>query len=123
MEKEIKFKIPGTYKGHSVKQNGVVELNLGFKYSELHLSVLNTQLLNENISLFAKLDGSVESLGVFMIKNIGIDHDGNSTIKYGSTMDNAESNTINELSYKKTDDVMFMLKATIEVEEGEDEDE
>lgn len=124
MEKEVKFKITGVYKGHSVKQNGIVELNLGFRYSELHLSVLNTQLLNENVSLYAKIDGKVEQLGIFMIKNISIDHDGNSTIKYGSTIDNAETNKINDLSHKKSDEVMFLVKATIDLEEEEeDEDE
>jgi len=121
MANEIKFKAVGNYRGHSVKQNGILELNLGFKYEELTKTVMATQLLNENVALYAKLSSGVESLGSFMVKNISIDHDGNSQVRYNTNMDHAEANTINELARLKGEDVRFLFKATVEEEGGEDE--
>lgn len=121
MAKDVKFKAVGNYKGHSVKANGIIELNIGYKYDELVNTILATQLLNENVTMVAKLSDGATNLGSFMIKNIAIDHDGNSTIRYNSNMDHVEADSVNDLARMKNEDVRFMFKASIEEESEEDE--
>lgn len=121
MAKDVKFKAVGNYKGHSVKANGILELNVGYKYDELTNTVLATQLLNENVTIIAKLPAGAETLGSFMVKNISIDHDGNSVIRYNSNMDHVEANVVNDLARQKNEDIRFMFKASIE-EAGEDDE-
>lgn len=121
MGKDVKFKAVGNYKGHAVKANGILELNIGYKYDELVNTIQATQLLNENVTIMAKLQSGVETLGSFMVKNIAIDHDGNSTIRYNSNMDHVEANIVNDLARMKNEDIRFMFKASIE-EAGEDDE-
>ena len=68
---KIKLKAVGKYHGHNIKPNKAVDLTLKLEYSELTKTVQMLQLLNENITIAAKVaDEKPKVLGMYMVKNI-----------------------------------------------------
>jgi len=106
------------YKGHSVSANGSVNLTLKAKYSELTTSVKLLQLLNNDVTIKVK-KGSDKSqkLGIFRIKSVTIDGDGESVVKFNSIIDYVEIDNVNEI----VGDEEFKTLFTSEVEEEETE--
>jgi hypothetical protein len=119
-EQIIKFKAIGDYNGHSVKTNKAVDLGFKFPYDEMTNYIKLIQLLNENVEIAVKMgDEKPMKLGTFMIKNIGIDHDGQGTVKFNSQLDFVEADALNKLVGERFN---IMFKAVIDVE-GEEADE
>jgi len=118
---EIKVKAVGKYHGHSVKPNGAVDLSFKLPYDELTSVVKTLQMLNVNITIMAKIeDDKPIKLGMLMLKNVTIDHDGEAVLKFNSQLDYVEADNINDLA--KTERFTLLMKAEIEAEtEADDE--
>lgn len=113
----VKVKAIAKYNGHSIKNNKSVDLSLVFGYDEMSNYIQLIQMLNENIDIKVKIgDSKPIGIGMFMIRDIKIDHDGQGVIKFNSLLDHVEPDEINTL-VGETFTVLF--KATIE---GESED-
>ena len=122
----VKVKQIVTYGGHSMSANGSVNLTLKAAYSELTNSVQQLQMLNNDVSIKAKLPGGKPmKLGMFRIKQIAIDGDGESVLKFNGLSDYIEMDNLNLLPLNSDDNKEFvvMLEAEIEDENGEDEEE
>ena len=78
---QIKVKQLVEYNGHGLRANGSVDLNLKAKYSNLVNTIQLMQLLNNDITIKARVSNKVTRLGVFRIKSIVIDGDGESKVK------------------------------------------
>lgn len=124
--KNIKVKQVVVYGGHSLKANGAVDFTLKSAYSELVNSIQLMQMLNNDVDIKAKLPGSKPmKLGMFRIKQIIIDGDGESILKFNGLNDHIEMDNLNLLPLNTDDNKEFavMMEAEIEEEEeGEDED-
>lgn len=124
--KTIKIKEIVSYGGHNITANGLVNLTLKAQYSQLVNTIKCTQLLNNDITLIARINNKPENLGTFKIKQIDISGDGESKIKLFGGVDYVETDLINNLPLNIDDvkDFIVLLKADVEVEEQvEDEDE
>lgn len=109
-----------TYKGHSLKENGNINLTLKFKYDELVKTIQLAQMLNNDVKVAVRLPGeSSISLGMFRIKNISIDDDGESTLKLNSLNDFVEVDNLNSLVTKEA----FQIKFVTEIEKEEEDEE
>lgn len=117
---KIKVKSVVNYAGHGLSANGSVNLTLKASYSELPNSVQLLQMLNNDVHIKAKMPdtGYKYDIGIFRIKSINFDGDGESTIKFNSTDDFVETNNLNELVTKELFTVLFW--ANVEVEGGEE---
>lgn len=121
-ETVIKIKEVVKYAGHSLSANGSVNFNLKASYSELTNTIQVMQLLNNDVTIKAKLPGNKPmKLGMFRIKQIVIDGDGESQLKFNGLNDYIEMDNLNLLPLNNDDNKEFviMLEAEIE-EEGED---
>jgi hypothetical protein len=118
---EIKIKALAKYNGHSIKTNRAVDLSIKFPYEELPNYIKLIQLLNENVNVVVKLpDEKAKKLGVFMIKEIKIDGDGEGAVKFNSQLDFVEADIINTLAGCE----MFKIAFDAEVaEEGTDDED
>lgn len=124
--KEIRVREVVSYGGHSLSANGSVNLTLKAKYGELVNTIGTLQMLNNDITIKAKLPGQkAMQLGMFRLKSVSIDDDGDSTLKFNGLNDFIEMDNLNLLPTKNDDgDGTFavMLSAEIEdEEEGDDE--
>ena len=78
---KVKVKEVVKYGGHSLSANGSVNFTLKAQYSELSNTIQLMQMLNNDVSIKAKIPGgSPMKLGFFRVKQIVIDGDGESTI-------------------------------------------
>lgn len=114
-----------TYGGHSLFANGSVNLTLKAGYSELSNTIRTMQMLNNDVTIKAKLPGQKPmALGMFRIKSIGIDGDGESALKFNGLNDYVEMDNLNLLPTKHDDgDGTFAVMMTAEIEqEGGDDD-
>lgn len=120
MMKLIKVKEVVEYAGHSLSANGSVNFTVKASYSELSNSILLMQMLNNEITLKAKVPNEKPfKLGAFMLKQIVIDGDGESTIKLNGLNDYIEMDNLNQLP-KKNDDVKefsLLFEAEVDLEE------
>lgn len=119
----IKLKQVVRYNGHSLSANGSVNFDLKAGYDELGNTIQLFQLLNNDVKIKAKLAGSKPMmLGMFRIKQITIDGDGESRIRFNGLNDYIEMDNLNLLPLNSDDAKNFvvMYEADIE-EEGEDE--
>ena len=107
------------YKGHSISANGSVNLTLKAQYSELTKSIQLLQMLNNDIALKVKkgADNSFK-LGLFRLKSITFDGDGESVIKLNSLVDYVEVDNLSDII--GSDEFKALFATEIE-EEGEDE--
>lgn len=125
MSKHVEVKQVVKYGGHSLSPNGSVNLTLKAQYSELTNTIMVTQLLNDDITIKAKVPGAKPfRLGIFRLKSIGIDHDGESVIKFNGLNAFIEMDKLNVLPTKQDDgDGMFVVRMEADIEdEGEEEE-
>lgn len=113
-----------SYSGHNISANGIVNLTLVAKYSELTNTIQAMQTLNEDIKIKARLGSEKPMmLGIFRIKNIVIDGDGESKIKFASDRDSVELDNINKLPFANEDNSEFMIRMEANIEEDENKEE
>ena len=118
----VKVKEVVGYKGHNISANGSVNLTLCADYSELKNTIMLMQMLNNDVRVKAKLPGfNAIKLGIFRIRDIRIDGDGESIIKFNGLNDYIEMDNLNALVTNERFNVMF--EADIEEEDGGEEDE
>lgn len=122
--KKIKVKEVVKYKGHSLSANGSVNFNLVAAYSELVHTISLMQLLNNDVTIKAKVPGeNPMKLGIFRIKQIVIDGDGESKIKFNGLNDYIEMDNLNVLPLNSDDTKEFVVLMEAEVEEEENIEE
>lgn len=118
---KVKIKQVVEYAGHNISANGAVNLTLKAMYSELPETIKLNQLLNNDVTIVAKIAGEskAKKLGIFRIKNISIDGDGESKIKFNGLTDYIELDNLNTLPLQDDDNREFqvMYSAEIELEE------
>ena len=121
---KVKVKEVVKYGGHSLSANGSVNFTLKASYSELPNTIQMMQMLNNDVTVKAKLPtGKPMKLGMFRIKQIVIDGDGESTLKFNGLNDYIEMDNLNLLPLNNDDSKEFviMMEAEIEIEEEEGE--
>lgn len=122
-EMTVKVKEVVKYGGHSLSANGSVNFTLKASYSELINTIQMMQMLNNDVNIKAKLPaGKPMKLGMFRIKQIVVDGDGESTLKFNGLNDYIEMDNLNLLPMNSDENKEFvvMMEADIEKEEGED---
>lgn len=123
----VKVKEVVKYGGHSLSANGSVNFTLKASYSELTNTIQMMQMLNNDVNIKAKLPaGKPMKLGMFRIKQIVIDGDGESTLKFNGLNDYIEMDNLNLLPLNSDENKEFviLMEAEIEIEEeGEDDGE
>lgn len=122
--KEVKVKQVVSYGGHNITANGLINLTLKATYSELVNTIQCTQMLNNDVTIAAKIGGKPKNLGIFRIKSIDISGDGESKIKFTGDTNYVETDLVNSLPLN-TDDVKefkVIYKADVEYEVEVDED-
>lgn len=125
MAQTVKVKTESKYMNHSVKANKSIDILFKMPYSELSQYIQTIQMLNENVTLAGKIGSDKKPLllGTFMVNNINVDRDGEGKIKFNSQLDYVESENINELANRNEEPLVLLMKADIELEEDqEDED-
>lgn len=119
---EVKVKEVVTYGGHSLKANGAVDFTLRASYSELTNSIKLMQMLNNDVNIKAKVPGGkAMKLGIFRVKQIVVDGDGESVLKFNGLNDHIEMDNLNMLPLNDSDTKEFVVLMEAEIEE-EDED-
>ena len=119
---EVKIKAVGNYNGHNIKANKSVDIGFKFGYSEIVNIVKLLQLLNENTTIFVRTgEGKPKKVGMFMIKGIRIDNDGESVVNFNSNVDFIEAPSLDGLAGADLLNIMF--KAEIDIKEEEEDDE
>ncbi len=116
---KVKVKSFVKYKGHNVKQNGTVLLTLSAMYGEIENSIKTLQMLNNDVKITARIAKQNVELGVFRIKNILFDGDGESVLKFETLTDFIEMDNINKIII--SDEFKILMEADVELENGEDE--
>jgi len=114
------------YAGHTLSANGNVNFTLKASYSELTNTIQLMQMLNNDVGIKARLPGGKPmKLGSFRIKQIVIDGDGESKIKFNSLNDYVEMDNLNVLPNNGADikEFMVLLETEIEIEEGDTDGE
>lgn len=120
MNPNVKVKQFVEYKGHSLSANGSVNLNVKAPYSELVNTIKLMQMLNNDVVIKAKVESKKLNLGMFRIKDIKIDGDGESTIKFNGLNDYIEMDNLNSLPLNDSDSRQFTICYSAEIEKEED---
>ena len=119
----IKVKEVVKYGGHSLSANGSVNFTLKASYSEITNSIKLLQMLNNDVNIKAKIpSGKPMKLGMFRIKQVIFDGDGESTIKFNGLNDYIEMDNLNLLPLNSDDNKEFVVLMEAEIEEEEEED-
>jgi hypothetical protein len=121
----IKLKQVVKYNGHSLSANGSVNFDLKAGYDELGNTIQLFQLLNNDVKIKARIAGAKPMmLGMFRIKQIVIDGDGESKIRFNGLNDYIEMDNLNLLPLNSDDAKNFvvMYEAEVEVEEESEEE-
>lgn len=119
---EAKVKTVARYAGHSLNQNGSVNLTFKCEYSELPEYIQVIQMLNNDVNIAVKLAGEKPlKLGMFRVREIKVAGDGEGTLKFNSTNDFVEVNNLNKIVVQ--DPFQIVFKAKIELENEEDTEE
>lgn len=119
----VKIKEVVTYAGHSLSANGSVNFTLKAAYSELANSIQMMQMLNNDVDIKAKLPGHKPMrLGMFRIKQIVVDGDGESVLKFNGLNDYIEMDNLNLLPLNKDENKEFQILAEAEIEMEEEDD-
>ena len=122
--KNIKVKQVVVYGGHSLKANGAVDFTLKAAYSELVNTIQTMQMLNNDVDIKAKLPGKkAMKLGMFRIKQIIVDGDGESILKFNGLNDHIEMDNLNLLPLNTDDNKEFAVMMEAEIEDEEEEGE
>lgn len=121
--KQIRVREVVKYGGHSLSANGSVNLTLKADYSELVNTIQVQQMLNNDVSIKARLPGGKPMrLGMFRVKSTTIDGDGESTLKFNGLNDYIEMDNLNLLPTKGSGDEMFVVVMEADIEEEDSED-
>lgn len=119
----LKIKEVVSYSGHSLSANGSVNLTLKASYSELTNTIKLMQMLNNDVSIKAKIPNSHPmKLGAFRIKQIQVDGDGESKIKFNGLNDYIEMDNLNLLPLNTEEIKEFVILMQAEIEEEETEE-
>lgn len=111
------------YGGHSLSANGSVNFTLKAAYDQLVNTIQLMQMLNNDVIIKAKVpSGSPMKLGMFRIKQITIDGDGESTIKFNGLNDYIEMDNLNILPTNSDENKLFTVMMEAEIEEEGDGD-
>nr|DAD64794.1 MAG TPA: hypothetical protein [Caudoviricetes sp.] len=113
----IKIKQIVGYNGHSLSANGTVNFNLNAQYSQLTETIKLMQLLNNDVNIKAKVSGKVIKLGIFRVKQITIDGDGESKLKFNGLSDYVELDNLNNLPLHTDDCPEFQVLFESDIEE------
>lgn len=118
----VKIKTEANYVSHGVKSNKSIDIHFKMPYSELTNYIQSIQMLNENITVAAKIgaDKKPMKLGTFMLQNLNIDRDGEGKLKFNSQLDFVDSASISELASRNEEPLTLLLKADIDVENEEE---
>lgn len=120
----VKVKQVVKYDGHSLSSNGSVNFKLRASYSELVNSIKLMQMLNNDVIIKAKIPGAkVMKLGIFRIKQIVFDGDGESKITFNGLNDFIEMDNLNLLPLKnseETNEFQVLYESDVEDEENEE---
>lgn len=120
---KVKVKEVVKYGGHSLSANGSVNFTLKAQYSELSNTIQLMQMLNNDVSIKAKIPGdSPMKLGFFRVKQIVIDGDGESIIKFNGLNDYIEMDNLNLLPLNSDENKEFVVLMEAEIETDEMED-
>ena len=114
------------YGGHSLSANGMVNVTFTAMYSELAKSLQLMQLLNEDVTVAAKLPSEKPMpLGTFRVHQLIVDDDGESKVKLRGMSELVETDSLNSLPLRNSDvpEFQVMFKADIESVEGDEEDD
>lgn len=114
------------YGGHSLSANGSVNFTLKASYSELTNSIKLMQMLNNDVSIKSKAPGGkAMKLGIFRVKQIIIDGDGESVLKFNGLNDYIEMDNLNllPLSTDENKEFAVLMESEIEEEESENDEE
>lgn len=118
----VKVRQVVSYKGHNVSANGSVNLTLGAMYSELTGSIKLMQMLNNDVIVKAKLpDSKPMKLGMFRLKQITVNSDGTSKVKFNGTVDFVEIDNINSLPLNSDECSEFVIMYETDIEDEEEE--
>lgn len=118
---KISIKEVVSYKGHSVKANGNMDISFSAMYGELTNSMKALQLLNNNVVIMAKLPGvKPVKLGSFTIKNVSFDGDGESVLKFTSLIDYVEMENVDKIISQEN--FIIKMESDVELEEGSDDE-
>lgn len=122
--KTIKVKDVVKYNGHSLAASGTVNFNLKAGYSELTNTIQLMQLLNNDITIKAKIPGHKPmKLGMFRLKQIIVSGDGESQIKFNGVNDYIEMDNLNLLPLNSDENKEFVVLMESEIEEEEEDEE
>lgn len=114
----VKVKEVVSYKGHTLSANGSVNFNLKASYSELTNSIKLMQMLNNDVTIKARIPGKNPiKLGIFRIKQILVDGDGESVIKFNGLNDYIEMDNLNVLPLNSDENKEFVVLMEAEIEE------
>lgn len=122
---QVKIKEVVEYAGHSISANGAVNLTVKAGYSELPNSIQMCQLLNNDVTIKAKVPGAkAMMLGMFRVKNINIEDDGESKLKFAGLSQSVEVDNLNRLPLNDSDTKQFqiLVEAEVEIEREDDEE-
>lgn len=120
----IKVRSVVRYGGHSLSANGSVNLTLRSAYSELTNTIKLMQMLNNDVEIRAKIPGgNPMKLGIFRIKQIAIDGDGESVLKFNGLNDYIEMDNLNVLPLNSDENKEFVVMMAAEIEEEGEENE
>lgn len=118
----IKVKEVVRYGGHNLSANGAVNLTLKADYSELTNSIKVMQMLNNDVNIKARIPGDKPmKLGIFRVKQIVIDGDGESVLKFNGLNDYIELDNLNLLPLNDSDVKEFTILMESEIEEEGEE--
>ena len=123
---KIKVKEIVSYKGHSISANGAVNFTVKAMYSQLTNTIKLMQLLNNDVTIKAKLpEEKPMKLGSFRLKQITVDGDGESSIKFNGVVDYIEVDNLNLLPLNNSESKEFtvLFESDIEIEEDAGEEE
>lgn len=115
--------------GYNVSANGSVNIKFIAGYSELVNTIKLQQMLNNDITIKAKIPSptgksEVVKLGVFRVKSTMIDGDGESKIQFNGLSEYVEMDNLNILPLASDDikEFAILMEAEIELESEGEED-
>ena len=112
--KKVSVTFVTQYNGHNLKPNGNVDIAFKSDYSELANGIQLSMMLNNDVSIEVKLPDSKEriSLGTFRLKELKIQSDGESVIRFNSMTDFVEVDALNKLVTSER----FKVRCAAEIE-------
>lgn len=114
-----KIKAKVSYNGHNANSAGIINLNLIFSYEELTNAIQLIPLLTNNIQIFTKDGKETNKLGIFTIKNISINNNGEAKVKFSSLLDSVNLDYINNIIDKDIIKALFVCDEISETENDE----